>query len=138
MTWGIAPKIREVDQFLRTTPEARGKTREIHPEVLFWALNGQQAMSHNKKRPEGFEERLQVLRQHFPKCDELVIEALTDFPRSQVKKDDILDALAAAVTGMCGHDHLVTIPEEPEKDSEGLLMEMVYYIKDEDATSEKS
>ena len=128
--WGIVPKIREVDQFLRTTPEAKEKIREIHPEVLFCALNGRVAMTYNKKRLEGFVERLQVLRRHFLKCDELVMEALPRFSRDQVAKDDILDALAAAVTGMCGNGHLVTFPEEPERDSEGLPMEMVYSVVD--------
>ena len=129
-TWEISPKINEVDQFLRTTPEARDKIREIHPEVLFWALNGRVSMSYNKKRLEGFVERLQVLRRHFLQCDELVMDGLTEFPRNQVTKDDILDALAAAVTGMHGNGRLVTIPEEPERDSEGLSMEMVFYTQD--------
>ena len=127
-TWGIVPKIREVDQFLRTTQEAREKIREIHPEVLFWALNRRMAMTYNKKRLEGFVERLQVLRRHFPQCDELAMEALSKFPRNQVAGDDILDALAAAITGKCSHNHLATIPEEPERDSEGLPMEMVYSV----------
>jgi len=128
-TWGIVPKIREMDQFHRTTTEAKEKVREIHPEVLFWALNDRVKMSHNKKRLEGFVERLQVLRRHFPQCDELLMEALSRFSREQVGKDDILDALAAAVTGLCGHDRLVTIPEEPERDAHGLSMEMVYYAQ---------
>jgi predicted RNase H-like nuclease len=129
-TWGIVPNIREVDQFLRTTPEAREKIREIHPEVLFWALNGRMAMTYNKKRLEGFVERLQVLGRHFPQCDELVMEALPRFSRDQVAKDDILDALAAAVTGMCGDDRVVKIPKKLERDAYGLPMEMVYYAQD--------
>ena len=110
-TWGITHKFQEVNQFLRKTPEARQRIRGIHAEVLFWALNDRVAMTYNNKRLEGFVERLQVLRRHFPQCDELVIEALTKFPRNQVAGDDILDALAAAVTGMYGNDRLVTIPE---------------------------
>jgi predicted RNase H-like nuclease len=129
-TWGIVPKIQEVDRFLRRTCAARSKFREIHPEVLFWALNGRRAMSCNKKRLEGFVERLNVLRRHFRQCDELVIEALTKFPRNQVAGHDILDALAAAVTGVVGSGRLVTIPEEPERDAHGLPMEMVYYDQD--------
>lgn len=129
-TWGIVPKIREVDQFLRTTPEAKEKIREIHPELLFWALNGRMAMAHNKKRLEGFVQRLQVLRRHFPRCDELVIEALTEFPRNQVSKDDVLDALAAAVTALCPNVHLATIPKVPDHDAYGLPMEMVYYTQE--------
>ena len=87
------------------------------------------AMSHNKKRLKGFVERLQVLRRHFLQCDELVVEALPRFSSDQVAKDDILDALAAAVTGMCGNSHFVTFPEEPERDANGLSMEMVYYAQ---------
>jgi predicted RNase H-like nuclease len=128
-TWGIVPKIREVDQFLRTTTKAKEKVREIHPEVLFWALNGRIAMTYNKKRLEGFVERLQVLRQHFPQCDELAMEALSKFPRNQVAGDDILDALSAAITGLCGDVRLATIPKEPERDAYGLPMEMVYYTQ---------
>jgi predicted RNase H-like nuclease len=126
-TWGIVPKIREVDRFLRRTSAARQKLREIHPEVLFWALNSHVAMYHNKKRLEGFVERLQVLRQYFPQCDQLVIEGLKKFPRNQVAGHDILDALAAAVTGVVGSSRLVTVPEEPERDVHGFPMEMVYY-----------
>ncbi|MDK1021425.1 MAG: DUF429 domain-containing protein, partial [Candidatus Hydrogenedentes bacterium] len=44
--WSIVPSIREVDEFLRETPPARKKLREIHPEVLFCALNGGKSMVH--------------------------------------------------------------------------------------------
>jgi len=128
-TWAIAPKIQEVDRFLRTKPEAGKKIREIHPEVLFWGLNGCKAMSHNKSRRKGFEERLRVLRRHFSLTDALVNEALSTFPRNMVARDDILDALAAAVTALCWNGHLASIPEEPERDAFGLPMEMVYYVQ---------
>jgi predicted RNase H-like nuclease len=125
-TWGIAPKIREVDQFLRANREARRKIREVHPELLFWSLNGKRAMSHNKKKREGFEERLAVLERHFTRARDLVDEALSEFRRNQVAKDDILDALAAAVTGLRGRGGLTSIPECPERDEHQLPMEMVY------------
>jgi predicted RNase H-like nuclease len=129
-TWAISHKIREVDQFLRTTLEARKKIREVHPELLFWALNNRTSMSHNKKRLEGFVERLNVLRRYFPYCDELVIDALVKFRPDEVEKDDILDAMSAAVTGLYGNGRLYTIPDEPEQDSKGIPMEMVYYSQD--------
>jgi len=128
-SWAIAPKIREVDEFLRSKPDARKKIREIHPEVLFWALNECKAMSHKKSRRAGFEERFRVLRKHFPRSDALVEEALHIFPHSKVTRDDILDALAAAVTALFGNGHLESIPEEPEVDPFGLPMEMVYYAQ---------
>ncbi len=126
-SWAIARKIQEVDQFLRSKLEARKKIREIHPEVLFWALNGRKEMSHKKSRSAGFEERLRVLRTHFPRSDALVEEALHTFRRSKVARDDILDALAAAVTALFGNGRLSSIPEEPQVDPFGLPMEMVYY-----------
>ena len=52
------------------------------------------------------------------------------FPRNRVAKDDILDALAAAVTGWLagsGRGKLATLPSEPPKDAKGLPMEMVYW-----------
>jgi predicted RNase H-like nuclease len=129
-TWGIAPKIREIDQFLRANPDARRKIREVHPEVLFWSLNSMRAMVHNKKKREGFAERLGVLRRHFEEADELVDEALSTFRRKQVARDDILDALAAAVTGFLGCDRLAKIPNQPEVDVSGLPMEMMHLETD--------
>lgn len=128
--WHIIPKIKEADELLRTIPKTRKKIREIHPEVLFWALNDQVAMTYSKKQLEGFVERLQVLRRHFQRCDELVMEALTSYKRDQVAADDILDAMAAAITGMSGNGRLVSIPEIPERDAHLLPMEIVYWVSD--------
>jgi predicted RNase H-like nuclease len=68
-----------------------------------------------------------VLRKHFPDSDKLVEKALRAYRRKQVAKDDILDALVAAVTGFLGKGHLISIPETPEFDLYGLPMEMVYH-----------
>ena len=56
--WGIAPKIREVDEFLRANPQRQGRFREVHPELLFWSLNGQRAMRMPKRQTAGRAERL--------------------------------------------------------------------------------
>ena len=56
-----------------------------------------------------------------------ISEACRRFVGGGVAKDDILDALVAAVTARCGHDRLQTIPNCPPKDCKGLPMEMVYY-----------
>ena len=125
-SWGISPKIREVDQLLRTQRSAREKIREIHPEILFWALNGANAMTHSKKRLPGFEERLQVLSRLFSHSEAIVDEALCRFSRAEVARDDILDALAAAVTGLLSEGRLKTLPAVPEVDAAGLPMEIAY------------
>lgn len=125
-SWGISGKIKEVDQFLRSTPEAVKKMREAHPELLFWALNGRKAMPNGKKDPAGFEERIEALRRHLVQTDDIVAAAMSEFPRSMVARDDVLDSLVLAVTGLVGRGRLSSIPQEPQFDSFGLPMEMVY------------
>jgi predicted RNase H-like nuclease len=52
----IAPKIREIDGVLRADASAVSRVFECHPEVAFWRLNGERALSEPKKvksRPYG-------------------------------------------------------------------------------------
>jgi predicted RNase H-like nuclease len=125
-TWRIIPKIREVDELLRKEKLARSRIREIHPEVCFWALNGREPIMYPKKSPEGHSERLRVLHKPFLYTDAVVERALQTYKRSQVARDDILDALVAAVTASREKQGLSTIPASPEVDSDGLPMEMAY------------
>ena len=124
--WNIIPKIREMDCLLSDDASARNRIREIHPELCFWGLAGR-PMQHAKKRNEGLSERLQLLQSIYPQTADIVNHALSTYRRKDVARDDILDALAAAVTGLMGVDNLVSIPQEPEFDERGLRMEMVYY-----------
>ena len=123
--WNIIPKIREVDCLLSDDTSARGHIREIHPELCFWGLAGR-PMQHAKKRSEGLSERTQLLQSIYPQTADIIAHALSTYRRKDVARDDILDALAAAVTGMMGGQNLVSIPQEPEFDERGLRMEMVY------------
>ena len=126
-SWNIASKIREVDLGLRQNPEAQTKVCEIHPEILFWSLNGGRAMTCNKRTPAGFRERLRVLESHFAGAPHLVNHALQQFSHSEVSPDDILDAFAAALTSVLSKGNLSSIPEKPEVDRFGLPMRMVYW-----------
>jgi|GEM_PF-71361 len=123
-TWNIMPKIKEIDSFLQTF-EGSGKIREMHPELCFWGLNRQQPMRFNKKKQQGFDERLQVVRRYFPQSDTLVKQTLQRFSRKIVLRDDILDALVGALTAR-HFQHLRSLPENPEIDELGLPMEVVY------------
>ena len=125
--WSISPKIREVDQLLRSDLAARERMRETHPELLFWALNDGKAMRNSKKRGAGYGERLAVLRALFPRSNEVAAQALARFPRHRVARDDILDALVAAVGGLFSGGALTSIPVPPERDTWGLPMEIVYW-----------
>jgi predicted RNase H-like nuclease len=126
-TWNIAGKIREVDDLLRSHPPARGVVREVHPEVLFWALNGGKSMKSNKRTDDGFKERLELLELRYPGSQAIVASALKRFRRMEVGRDDLLDALAAAVTGRLGRGFLRSLPEHPDLDAMGFPMEIVYY-----------
>lgn len=126
-TLNILPKIREVDTFLSKDIPTRQIIREIHPEICFWALSGGRPMQYSKKKQEGFFERERILRSVCAKTEAIVNEALTAYRRSEVAKDDIIDALAAAVTAKIGFNRFLTIPETPPIDSKGLRMEMVYF-----------
>jgi predicted RNase H-like nuclease len=125
MTWGIVPKVKEVDDFLGRCPEARSRVREVHPEVCFGAFAGG-AMKHRKGIKAGYQERLNHLRRLDPATDSIVDSALREFPRMKVAKDDILDSLVAALTADCSPDRLESLPVEPQWDACGLPMEMLY------------
>lgn len=123
-SWAICPKIAEADEYVRRTGGPR--VREVHPEVCFWALNGKRAMTSSKKSTAGLHERLRLLRSMNVHSDAVVCDALITYPRTEVATDDILDALVAAVTALGDEAGLKSIPEDPETDSMGLPMEMVY------------
>ena len=124
--WNIIPKIREMDCLLSDDTSARGRIREIHPELCFRGL-ADRPMQHAKKRNEGLSERTQLLQSIYPQTADIIAHTLFTYKRKYVARDDILDTLAAAVTGLMGRQNLASIPQEPEFDERGLRMEMVYY-----------
>ena len=99
--------------------------REMHPEICFWALAGR-PMAHAKRTPEGAAERLDVLSAHLPAARAILAEVTAAYPKSAVRPDDVIDALAGAVTGLASVLKLRTLPETPERDARNLRMEMVY------------
>lgn len=128
-SWCISKKIREVDEFLGRTTEAREIIRESHPEMCFWAFAGGRAMAESKKKREGQKERLDILTEIYPGAKEICDKALEDYKRKDVSVDDILDSLVLAVTASEPQHQLSTIPPTPPKDKKGLRMEIVFSIK---------
>lgn len=124
-TFCILDKVRQVDDLLRREPAARPKMREIHPELCFWAFNGKNPMRYRKSKHDGFNERMRVLSTLYPGADRIVSEILDRYPRSQVRRDDVLDALVAAITAS-ESENLLVIPKFEQRDARGLRMEMVY------------
>ena len=127
-TWNLIPRMRQVDEILQTDHKARKVIREAHPEVMFWGLNRGRPLSFSKKAAAGESERLEILERVYPWAKALFLEMKKTLPGRSAAPDDLMDALAAAVTGLLGGRKLKTLPETPERDAYGLPMEMVYFI----------
>ena len=124
--FAISPKIAEVDAVLRSLPSgAAPMVREVHPELCFRELNDLQPMKFSKKRSAGVAERLSVLEKIEPRSEQIYEVASARYLRKVVGRDDILDALVAALVARERGDRLRTIPEVPPRDAKGLPMEMV-------------
>ena len=94
--FNIAPKIREVDEALRATPDATGRVFEVHPEVAFWRLNGERALTEPKKvKSRPYEPGL-ALRRTLLIAAGLPADAVNATPPKGAAADDLLDALACA------------------------------------------
>ncbi|HUF33049.1 MAG TPA: DUF429 domain-containing protein [Acidimicrobiales bacterium] len=119
VTWGRLPRIAEVDAEVASY---RQRTIfEIHPEMSFYQLNGDQPMRYPKRDRIGMTERYGVLKNKIPG-----IERLVDAKLPGVKRWHLLDAAACLWT--CRRvvaRALTRIPEDPEWDDEGLRMEIV-------------
>lgn len=122
--WGIVPKIREVDRFMRDSGD-RPAVREMHPEVAFWALNHGRPLLESKKSAEGLRARLALLEKRFAGAEACFAACESAFRRKDVARDDIVDAMAGAVTALWS-PRLSTFPSRPEVDSVGMPMEIVY------------
>src|SRR5262249_27581446 len=92
----LVPKIREIDACLRTDANTVQRVFEVHPELAFWRLNGERALTEPKKikgrcnDPGLAFRRALLLNAGFP-------TALVDAPPPKgAGPDDLLDALACA------------------------------------------
>lgn len=133
--WNLVPKIREVDEALRALrrerPTFATRVREAHPELAFMGLNRGIPMAQPKRSAAGREERIRCLERHFAPSEALVRRVLDGTTRSVLAPDDVIDALALAVTARLGQAEggplvLDTLPATPELDPTGLPMEMVF------------
>jgi len=124
--WNISPKIKQVDLLMQKCEKARDIIRESHPEICFWALAGGKVMSSNKKTEIGLQERLNVLQKLYPQSTNIFKSAVEHYKRIDLTKDDILDAIALAITATSSREMLCTLPEYPERDRKDLPMEIVY------------
>jgi predicted RNase H-like nuclease/5'-deoxynucleotidase YfbR-like HD superfamily hydrolase len=95
-SWGIVPKIREIDEFLCNNPDKKDFLVENHPEVCFTLLRGTPCQ-YSKKNQQGENERIGVLRKYLD-----INDLITNHQHSinELARDDIIDAAVLAVTGL--------------------------------------
>jgi len=90
-TFGILPKIRDVDECVRST-DLRQRLFEVHPEASFASWQGA-PMLHAKKDARGHEQRWALIARHFGPEAFASVEA--QIGGRSVAADDIADAFAA-------------------------------------------
>ena len=100
--FNISKKIAEVDNFLRTKRDF--SLQESHPEICFKILKGK-VLGTNKNTMEGQQERRDIIASISPDLDLSIEKALGQYPKKQVRPDDIIDAailcLSAQVSMAC-------------------------------------
>jgi predicted RNase H-like nuclease len=121
--FNIAPKIREVDEVLRETPDAARRAFEVHPELAFWRLNGGRPLTEPKKiKGRPYEPGL-VLRRYLLIAAGLPAAIVQSAPPKGAASDDLLDALAcAAITRRIHAGIAKPFPDPPPRDAHGLPM----------------
>ena len=91
-TFHLFPKMREIDELMRSNRKLHRIVYEAHPELAFARMNGGKAVLSKKRQPEGFEERRKLLAKHGFKVK---VEKLPGATR-----DDVLDAVAVCRTAL--------------------------------------
>jgi predicted RNase H-like nuclease len=80
-------------------------------------------MKHNKRKKEGYFERLEILKKIYPKAEEIVEYTLSKYLTKEVKKDDILDALVLAINAYLGKKlSFREFPDTKIYDQQGIQM----------------
>jgi predicted RNase H-like nuclease len=123
--FNLFPKIRELDALM--TPALQRRVVESHPELAFWAMNGERPLDLPKRVKSQPHEPGLKLRRALLEQAGFPVAGLdrADFPRALAGPDDILDAAACAVVArkVC-EGRARRFPEEPSQDARGLRMEI--------------
>jgi len=122
-TYNLFPRLRAVAAAV--TPALQGRVREVHPELSFYAMNGDAPLPDSKHTDAGRAARQALLAEHgFSDIG----DALSNLATGPVGADDVLDAHAACWTAR--RLHAGTAERCPPSDAEaprnarGLRMEI--------------
>jgi predicted RNase H-like nuclease len=119
--FAIFEKIREIDMLLRSDPSLVARIFETHPEVTFWRLNGKRSLDEPKKvKNRPFEPGL-ALRRRLLLAAGIPPQILDAAPPRGAGPDDLVDALACAMTARRLHEGTAcSFPHPHGRDEFGL------------------
>lgn len=104
----ISDKINEVRAVVGETYDA--PIYESHPELCFYALNGQ-PIAYSKSSKRGLTLRRHLLEQNHSGMNDMYEQVLSDTLRNHVRRDDILDSMALSLAAQS--DQMQSVPESP-------------------------
>ena len=124
-SWGLYPRILDIDAELQKNSHLRNKVYEVHPEIAFKALNGGDSIVEAKRNPTGESIRRSLIENYFG------LGTFDEIRKNHYLKDvanhDINDAFAALWTAERIYQReAVVIPAEVQVDSAGLRMGIWY------------
>lgn len=120
ITATLLPRYRELAKEM--SPFRQRLIYEGNPELSFYQLNQDTSMQLSKKVEAGHDERRDVLESHVPGMEKVFEAELAN-----ISEQHLYDALALLWTARRVYGHAAKrMPTEPEWDSQGLRMEMVY------------
>jgi predicted RNase H-like nuclease len=123
--WHLFAKVREVDDLLAQGRDWRETMVEVHPELSFLALNGDQPLPASKHRIDGLYHRRALVAETFgwPAIE----SAVAQLAGTRVKEDDLLDAFAVLWSAeRVAAGASVSLPADPPRDARGLPMRIVF------------
>lgn len=123
--FAVADQIAAVDELLCNVAETRTVFAEAHPEVCFRAFAGE-PLSYREPTAAGYAERMRALADFDVDAPPAVQRAAAATGGHDVAVDDVLDAVALALTARPGPGELRSLPPDPPTDAQGLPMRMVY------------
>ena len=115
----LLQRYREVA--LEMAPYRQRTVFEVHPELSFFQINGDEPLRWSKKTEAGMLERADLLTRRVPGVERILEAEFSDVPAAH-----LLDAAAMLWTARrISARAAIRIPSEPEWDEQGLRMELV-------------
>lgn len=118
--FNILAKIAEIDRLI--SPHLQQRIHEVHPELCFYAMNGDKSVIEKKRETDGQEKRIALLRQNGFPFDRMTPPLA---PRRHWGPDDLIDACACAWSARRIRDGVnLRLLADPPLDGRGLRMEI--------------